>query len=213
MACLKRGKKFTFFKCWTANCKPVRSDKVHRVEPTLYSLVCFQQAGTTQPVPAVFTQLALPQPVCIDSVAFMSIVHTFFWLITPTDAFRDIDYFLCSPPIFLSLFLSHVLAFTLSVKMFCMLMLPFKLCEKGHLARERGNCPFCTFICSLLFRRPTPEVWSQLGVWMQELTTFLWGAGGGLWGGGWGQTGRGSSCPVTWVQTLSPVLLAAHIPQ
>lgn len=111
MACLKRGIKCTFFKC----CKPVRSDKVHRVEPTLYSLVCFQQAGTTQSVPTVFTQLALPQLACIDSVAFMSIVHTFFWLISPTDAFRDIDYFLCSPPIFLSFSLSHVLAFTLSV--------------------------------------------------------------------------------------------------
>ena len=139
MPCLKRGTKCTLFKCCTANCKPVRSDKVHRVEPTLYFLVCFQQAGTTQSVPSVFTQAALPQPVYIDSVAFMSIVHTLFWLISPTDAFRGIDYFLCSPPISLSLFLSHAPAFTLPIKMFCLFMLLFKPCEKRTLGESDGR--------------------------------------------------------------------------
>lgn len=51
----EKGNKLYLFKCCKANCKPARSDKVHRVEPTLYSLVCFQQAGTTQSVPSVFT--------------------------------------------------------------------------------------------------------------------------------------------------------------
>ena len=91
-------------------------------------------------------------------------------------------------------------------------LMSFKVVEKGHLAREKGNCPFCPLICSLRFRLPTYEVGSQLGEQAAELARhkapgFLRGAGGGLMG--WG---GGGSYPVIRVQTLSPLWLAALIP-
>lgn len=148
----------------------------------------------------------------------MSIVHTHFWLISPTDAFKDIDYF---PPIFFPfflIFLSHAPAFALYVKCFVCLCSHSNSVKRDTWRGRRATVPFVLLIYSLLFRPPTSEVWSRLGVCTQELTKapgFLWGAEGGVWGledgVGWGE--RGSSFPVIRVQTHSPVLLrSSHSP-
>lgn len=96
--------------------------KLKESNPRLFSLVCFQQAGT-QSVLSVFTR-----PACIDSVAFVSNVNTYFLLISGTEAFKDIDYFLRQPTHF---FFLHIFTFTFSFKTFCLLLFSFKLCEKG----------------------------------------------------------------------------------
>ncbi len=111
--------------------------------------------------------------------------------------------FLCSLPILLSFFRCYPLVVSLFILMFCLFTLPFKLCEKG--------------LCdgaSLLFRWPTHEVESQLGEWKHKVTTyrapaFLWMAEDRLRG----EDGVRQGEDYMWVQTQSPLLLAAHIPQ
>lgn len=67
--------------------------------PRCSPLCAFSRQGQTQSVLSVFTG-----PACIDSVAFMSNVNTYFLLISGTEAFKDIDYFLRQPTHFFFFF-------------------------------------------------------------------------------------------------------------
>ena len=189
------------------NCKPAASDKVHRVEPTLHSVVCVQQAGTTRSVPPPLAQPA--QPACFASVAFTSIVHTL--------THRCIQRHWLVPLQPLSLSLSrHALAFTLPIQMFLPVYVLIQTLWKETLDEVEGES------CFLQPRShsggPTPAVWLLHEVWIQEVTAHK--APGcllqGWWAGGRGvdegQTEFGRSCSVMRVQTLA-FLLAAHIPQ
>lgn len=132
MACLKKSYKMYLFPSaaqLTANLWGVL--KFTESNPRCTPLCAFSRQGQTQSVLSVFTQPALPQYWFCGLHAHCE--HIFSpLLISPTDAFRNIDYFLSRPPIFLSLLLNHVSAFTFSIKIFCLFLLSFKLCEKAH---------------------------------------------------------------------------------
>ena len=112
-------------------------------------------------------------------------------------------------PFFFSLSLSHVLAFTLSVIMFFPFILSFRLCEKGHLARETVPLvPLSTHSLPGSWRPRSDPSWEGgRRNWPDTRAPgFLQGLGGG-------QMRWESSYPVLYIQTHSPLLLAAHIPQ
>lgn len=155
----------------------------------------------------------------IDCVAFMSIVHTLFWLISPTDAFKEIDYFLCRPPIFRFSFFSETSCLHPHYQNVFHVYALIKTLWIGTFGQ--GEVQRSLFVP---LYRLTPvqeaEVWGlipagSVDTGTDHTHTRLLDFSEGRWfeGGGWGRMGWRNSCPVTWAPTHSPLLLAAHIPQ